>query len=544
MARIVIVGAGIAGLSAAAWLADFGHDVLVFEAAAGPGGQVTEWIDSAPGALHIGLGPTAFTLPAVFRDLFRKTGRPLERVVGLVPVDPAVRYVFPDGVTVDVPNASRAGAVRAFDSALADGVGPSMGTQWDAVIEHGNRLWEQLRPVVLGYLGRETSGGQAARARGRRSPGLDARSAQLLRDVAADGRLRAVLDSYAAAVGEYPARAPASLTALPYLEQTFGLWTVDGGLGRLVDALHRRAEERGATVRYGVRATGVAVAGGRVEGVQLADDQTVPADVVVWTASPSLLGNDVLGSTTPPAQSALRRLLPRPPRTADEVPPTAGRSILTVLLVPDATEPAGATDPGEAIGLGEAAGPGRPGPTRAVRPGHAVGADAPLRTVLVPGEGRATVIVHRGPEFDSSGRRAWVLHADCPPHGATPGALDWADAGTVETHVAELAEAAKTSGIGLGGPATVRHVRTPRDLEKTIGAPGGCVHGRPATDGPGPGRTAGRGAGEQVTALVRRPANTTQIRGLFLAGAGAHPGPGVPMAAISASIVADLVGRA
>jgi phytoene dehydrogenase-like protein len=90
-------------------------------------------------------------------------------------------------------------------------------------------------------------------------------------------------------------------------------------------------------------------------------------------------------------------------------------------------------------------------------------------------------------------------------------------------------------------------VRTPADLERDFGAPGGLVHGHSrghSHAGPAPPQASPPPLANDVEAIVRRPANATSIRGLYLAGAGAHPGPGVPMAAISASIVADLIGRA
>lgn len=125
MARIAVIGAGLGAMSAAARLAVAGHRVTVYERSETFGGSVGRHalhgfaFDTGPGLLH---------LPAVYRDLFVKTGKePLERCVTLSQVDPASRHVFADGTDVSLPNASRAGVVAALDAALGEGAGGSWG---------------------------------------------------------------------------------------------------------------------------------------------------------------------------------------------------------------------------------------------------------------------------------------------------------------------------------------------------------------------------------------------------------------------------------
>lgn len=397
MARVVVVGAGLAGLCSALALADFGHDVTVLEAAGEPGGQLA-------------YGPQPFTLPAVLRDLFRKTGRPLEKELDVVPVDPAVRWVLADGTEISVPNASPSGARRAFDEALGTGAG----AQWDAVVAHGDRSWREFRSLVMGHGG------------ARPSP-----PSGTLRDVAAslpEPRLRPILESYATRFGADPATAPAALTVLPYLEQTFGVWTVADGVGSLAAVLAARAAERGAALRYETPVARPVVDGGKVTGVQLTSGPSADADVVVWTAQPSLLPPDL--AADPP------RLLARLPRFRRDTRPAA-------------TAPGAATRSGDVdTVVTPAPGPTEPSATPSVR---------------LPGAGGPAVVTYDTPE----GR--------------------------------------------------VRHLAPP------------SLHGV----------AAGR-----VTAVFRRPANVTRTPGLYLAGSGAHPGPGIPLVALSAAIVSDHIGRA
>lgn len=113
-------------MAAAARLAVAGQRVTVYERAATYGGSVGRFerdgfvFDTGPGLLH---------LPAVYRDLFVKTGKePLESRVRLGQVDPASRHVFADGTDVRLPNASRGGVVSALDAALGAGAGERWGS--------------------------------------------------------------------------------------------------------------------------------------------------------------------------------------------------------------------------------------------------------------------------------------------------------------------------------------------------------------------------------------------------------------------------------
>ncbi|MET9972726.1 NAD(P)-binding protein, partial [Streptomyces sp. NPDC006356] len=109
MARIAVIGAGMGAMAAAARLAVAGHRVAVYERTETYGGAVRRFERDGFG---FDTGPGLLPLPAVYRDLFLKTGKePLEGCVELVQVDPSARHVFADGTELSLPNASRAGVV-------------------------------------------------------------------------------------------------------------------------------------------------------------------------------------------------------------------------------------------------------------------------------------------------------------------------------------------------------------------------------------------------------------------------------------------------
>lgn len=94
MARVVVVGGGLAGMASAARLAKLGHEVTLCEAGDRLGGALAP-VERDGFAWDGGAASTL--LPAVLRDLFRKTGRPLERELELVPLDPVREHRFADG---------------------------------------------------------------------------------------------------------------------------------------------------------------------------------------------------------------------------------------------------------------------------------------------------------------------------------------------------------------------------------------------------------------------------------------------------------------
>src|SRR3954467_6016965 len=138
LARVVVIGGGLGGLAVAARLSRLRHDVVVVEATEVVGGMLgrhtSRWFGWDT-------GPTTLTLPATLRDLFLKTGRPLETVVELDPLEPLAHYRFADGTTMDLPNRSLVDVIAHFDAAL----GGRAGDEWRHFHDYAARLWAVTR---------------------------------------------------------------------------------------------------------------------------------------------------------------------------------------------------------------------------------------------------------------------------------------------------------------------------------------------------------------------------------------------------------------
>lgn len=476
MGRIAVVGAGMGAMAAAARLAVAGHQVTVYERGDTHGGAVRRY---ARGGFAFDTGPGLLHLPAVYRDLFVKTGRePLEDRVDLVRVPVTARHVFADGSAAALPNASRGKVIAALDDALGAGAG----ARWADMLTRARQAWETVRrplleeplreePASRHLLERDGAYPVPGRRRLLRLPLLARRGgasgptlAEVAEDELHDPRLAAMLCAAAWAYGLDPAKAPASAAVLAYVEDAFGTWYVrGGGMRALADALHDRCRERGVRFCFGSGVAAVREKDGRAAGLELADGTAVDADLVVAGGGPAAPGG--------------------PQDTG------AGTARLTVLLALRGARPEGT--------------PHRTLVHRAQAPGRPLTVLRPDDPALRPDDAHETA----------------VLSLPVPP-GSLPGRPE------AERLAEELLAAADEAGLGLGERLLWHEVRTPADNEAETGAPGGRV---PAPALPGAG------------GAFLHPANQQAAAGLFTVGGWSHPGGGLPAAGMTGAMAAGLV---
>ncbi|ATL27102.1 phytoene desaturase family protein [Streptomyces formicae] len=498
MARIVVIGAGIGAMTAAARLAVAGHRVVVYERGRTYGGALGR---VERDGFAFDTGPALLQLPAVYRDLFVKTGKePLEKCVELSQVEPAARHVFADGTTADLPNASRAGVGEALDAALGDGAG----ARWAAFMNRARDAWDRTRRPLLEeplwadwkvFAEREPYPSVARKRLLRRE-----RRAVTLGEIAefelgGDARLRALLEHFALGAGLDPRTAPASAAILPYLEQTFGVWSVAGGMRALARAVYERCLARRVEFEFGAAVTRIVEKDGRAAGVELADGSVTDADFVVAGVAPA----------------ALEGLLPGvDPRAADDAPARSGMpSRLTVLLALSGSRPEGT-------------------PHRTVV--HAADRAAELAALFGGGDAmadRPTVAVTRPDDpaaVPDGAHEAVTLTATVPAHRAA--ADDRASREVFAARAEQLITHAERAVPGLRERLLWHEVRTPSDIAEATGADGGAV----------PAPTLAAADGRHL-----HPANSTRVQGLYAVGGWSHPGGGLPHAGMSGTLVAGLI---
>ena len=276
MARVVVVGGGFGGLAAAARLAKLGHEVRLLERLDHLGGAVST-VERDGFAWDA--GPTWTLLPAVLRDLFRKSGRPLERELDLVPQELVRGHRFTDGTALDLPGSSRAAQLAAVDV-----LGAGLGEQWCAYVSSYADEWDAARRHYLEHPWRAGVTDKAVTAAIFTRESLARRVRKRLKDE----RLRQVATHVFEFDGHAARDVPAWLGTTAYLEQTFGAWTVPGGMARLTAALTDRLATRKVAVSTGTAVTDLVVRDGRAVAVRTAAGE-VDADIVVCAVDPRLL---------------------------------------------------------------------------------------------------------------------------------------------------------------------------------------------------------------------------------------------------------------
>ncbi len=285
MSRVVVVGGGFGGMATAARLAKLGHEVTLVEAAPRLGGALGT-VEQDGFAWDA--GPTGTLLPAVVRDLFRKSGRPAEKEIELVPVEPAQQHRFlpgrkddtDDDTVLNLPGGSRAAQIEAVGAAL----GASAAEAWASWVDGYAEVWELLR---RDWFERpwdpEHANPDAVRLLRDRST-LHKSVQRAFRDA----RLRDLALSRVLVEGHDPRNVPAWAGVWSYVERNFGAWTVPGGMGTLTEVLTARLATRGVAVVTGSTVRDIAVEGGRAVGVST-DAGTIDADVVVSAIDPRRL---------------------------------------------------------------------------------------------------------------------------------------------------------------------------------------------------------------------------------------------------------------
>lgn len=310
MAEIVVVGGGFAGISASIRLAKLGHAVTLLEASDRLGGQLLPYERDG---LVWPAGPQTLTVPATLRDLFRKSGRPVERVLDLQHVVPGRRHVFgyydddvptraptPRGTVLDLPMGSRADQQEELDSVLGAGTGAA----WNAWLNALAPSWDVLRTRAID---RAFSGPKDLDRQDRRTLRPRLTLARAVRRKLSDERLTAMVIDRGRLGGQQPRTTPAFVAVADVIERSFGRWRIDGGDAALLSALVQRLAERRVDVRLGSPALDVVLADGQVSGVLL-DRSVLAADLVVWAAPapPPTIGDPI---TALPVLRTARTLL-------------------------------------------------------------------------------------------------------------------------------------------------------------------------------------------------------------------------------------------
>jgi 1-hydroxycarotenoid 3,4-desaturase len=481
---VLIVGAGIGGLAAALRLAATGARVTVLERHAHVGGKIrTLPSDAGP----VDAGPTVLTMRPVFDDLFAAAGERLDDHLTLVPQDILARHVWPDGGKLDLfaRHEDSVAAIRQFSGARS-------AAEFERFCARCRDLWDAFDAPMM-QAARPTMGALVRHVAAR--PALIPRMAPLstlaglLKSQFSDPRLAQLFGRYATYVGGSPYLSPAVL-ALIWQAEAAGVWAVRGGMHRLAQAVADLARARGAEIRQKAHVAEILVEHGRAVGVLLQSGEILRADAVLFNGDPRALA---VGQMGPHAGAAVPKAADAPRSFSARVHSFAARPSGFELAhhnVLFAADPASEFDDLRA------------------------GRQPCDPTLYLCAEDRGLGGTPTGPE-------RFELIANAPPTGSdTPTHED-----NEEWHRTIMRRMAGF-GLSFDPEPDATTLTDPAMFHDLFPMSRGALYGQ---------------SPHGLMAAFKRPVARSAVRGLYLAGGGAHPGAGVPMATLSGRHAAEAI---
>ncbi len=291
---ILIIGAGLGGIAAAAHLAQRGLHVTVLEKNSRPGGRCDRF---SRGGHHFDTGPTLFIMPHVYEDEFAALGTSLHEMLDLQRVDPTYRLIFDDGSQLALTS-----DLKAMQDQL-EAMEPGSFQSFLRYVDEGHRHYHQAMQHLVN--------------RDFRSAGefFNLRNLPLLfslkplsrhySHMAAyfdEPRLKSAFTFQDAYMGLSPFEAPATFSMMPYTELAHGVWYPKGGMYRVVEALMEIARQAGVEFAFNTAVKQIELNGKRAKGVILGNGQRLQADAVLANADLPYVYQNLL----PPDEQAER----------------------------------------------------------------------------------------------------------------------------------------------------------------------------------------------------------------------------------------------
>lgn len=305
--NVVVLGAGLGGLSAACHLAGAGHDVQVIERADRPGGRAGLL---ERGGYRFDTGPTVLTMPGLIDDCLHAAGVERHDVLALKAVDPMYRACYADGSTLrvwhgrdrmtaeirDVCGPDQAAGFGRFCDWLIDlyrlEMADFIDRNFDSPLDLARPLAPALRLVRHGAF---------------------RKLASVVRSYFSDERLQQIFSFQSMYAGLAPYEALAIYCVITYMDSVEGVFVPEGGMSALPAALATAAAKAGASFRYNATAERIVLehgTEGRVRGVRLDGGELIEADSVVCNPDLPVAYRTLLGGLAMPRKARRGRYSP------------------------------------------------------------------------------------------------------------------------------------------------------------------------------------------------------------------------------------------
>ena len=272
--RAIVIGAGLGGLAAAMRLGAKGYKVTVLDRLETPGGRGSALWQNGH---RFDLGPTIVTVPQVFKDLWAACGRDFEKDVDLRPMDPFYEIRWPDGSTFEMSGDEdrvRAEITRLNPADLkgyAKFLKDAETRYWFGFENLGrrpmNELWELIKVLpTFAWLRADRS--------------VAAHAAKRFKDP----RLQMAFSFHPLFIGGDPFKVTSMYALVSHLEKAFGVHYAMGGVEAIAKAMVNVIHQQGGEVLQGVEVDEILLQANRATGVRMVDGQMLPAEIVVSNA--------------------------------------------------------------------------------------------------------------------------------------------------------------------------------------------------------------------------------------------------------------------
>ena len=491
--RIVVIGGGLGGLAAACTLAARGHAVTLLERNPWLGGKAAVLESNG---FRFDMGPTILTLPSVLRKVFSEAGRDMDTELPMVQLDPQWRCFFADGSRLDL-NKDVSAMAAALD---AYAPGTDSGPSYRRFIEMSRRLhdisdryffWRSIGGMRDMFHLRDST--KASTLSDVLTLGMGRSVGSTIRSYTPDTRVAQMLDHFTQYVGSDPGRSPTVLAGIAHMQCDQGIWYPRGGTGAVPRALAKLAGELGVELRTGAQVKRITTAAGAVTGVELESGQTIAGDAVVSNMDAVRTYSQLLGGRVARRFARQRKYQP------------ACSGVVLYLGLSKRYEHllhhnfVFSRDPHEEFEAIYDKGIPAPDPTCYVC------APACTEPQVAPPGGEALYVLVHGPYLRNG--------------------QDWRHMLPAYRDVI-LNKLARTAGLtDLRDRIVFESALTPNDIDQRYQVLQGAIYGLASH-------------GKFVGAF--KPGNRSRlVKGLYLAGGAAHPGPGMPMVLMSGWIAAD-----
>jgi len=483
--RVIVIGAGFGGLSAALLLRASGNDVTLLEQHDWVGGKARA-VPTTAGLSDA--GPTVLTMRHVFDALFAATGARLEDHAKLTREPLLARHYWPDGSKLDLFDDRQASAL-----AIRDFAGSKAAHEFEHFAQDAESLFTLFDAPMM--QNPEPSFADLARhalSAPRHLPTLLTfnKLTQKLAHSFTDPRLRQLFGRYATYVGGSPLEAPAHLSLIWRAEEA-GVWRVDGGMHHLAQVLADRFQAIGGQLLTGAPVHHLEADATKITGVCLKNGHRLPADFVVFAGDPRALATGLLGKDVshiaPTTKSAPRSYSARVWSFASAaIGPELGHHNVFF-----------ASDPASEF--------------RDLRAGRTPTAPTIYVCAQDRGSGRGR----------PKGQERFEIILNAPAiTSKTPNPEE------VQTCRQLTFQTLRRFGLTFSPSPPDNALTTPTGFEHLFPGSMGSLYGQ---------------SPHGMTAALKRPRARTALSGLYLAGGGTHPGAGVPMAALSGRHAAEAI---